>query len=59
MKILLLDIARFSLERIVTLTALDEHISSHDSNGYTIREYVQKRCLAGTGFALYNLYQQA
>lgn len=48
MEILLLDIAGLALERRVTLVAVDEHITRHNTHRNTGRENVEESGLSGT-----------
>lgn len=54
-QILLLDITRFTLERLVTLATVHQHLTSHDTRGNASGKDVKERRLASTRDTLKNI----
>lgn len=52
MKILLLDIARLALERLIPWATINQHFTTDDTHGHTGREHIQKCRLTSTGDTL-------
>jgi hypothetical protein len=47
-KILLLNITRFALERLIPRPAVDEHFTGNNTHSNTSRKDIQQCCLTGT-----------
>lgn len=54
MQVLLLYIARFTLERCVPQLAIDEDITSHDAHRHPVGKHVEEGCLAGARCSLWS-----